>query len=158
MPAPAVPIEDGFEVRKRILVVCVGNICRSPMAEVLFRHHLPGIAVSSAGIAALSGEPMDPTARAVLEAHGLDGRRHVARQLHDSLVLRADLVLGMEAAHVDGIRREVPRAAERTFLLDAWGRQEDIPDPFGQQRPAFEHAYDMIDAAVKAWLPRLDAV
>lgn len=158
VPAPAIRVEDGFKVRKRVLIVCIGNICRSPTAEVLFRHHAPEVIVSSAGIAALSGEPMDPMALAVLDEHGLDGRHHVARQLHDSLILQADLVLGMEPAHVDGIKRGLPSAAGRTFLLDAWRRQEGIADPFGQQRPAFEHAYDVIDAAVQAWLPHLDSV
>lgn len=140
---------------QRILVVCVGNVCRSPVAEALFRHHLPRIAVSSAGLAALSGCPMDPAARAVLLSHGLDDDGHRARQLHDGLIERADLILGMEQGHVDSIVRDVPAAAARTFLLDTWLHGRDIPDPFRQPRAAFEDAYRMIDAAVASWLPRL---
>ena len=60
----------------RILIVCVGNICRSPMAEVLLRKHLGGgdeVTVESAGLAALVGHPIDPLAQAVLADHGLSG-------------------------------------------------------------------------------------
>lgn len=99
---------------------------------------------------------MDRTALAVLEEHGLDGSRHVASQLYDNQVFRADLVLGLERAHVDALKAQVPQASERIFLLDR-ERQQDIPDPFRQPRPAFEKAYAMIDAAVKDWLPRLSA-
>lgn len=124
---------------------------------MLFRHHLPDLDVSSAGIGALDGRPMDPTALAVLEAHGLDGSAHVARRLDDALIARADLILGMEQVHVASIVRHAPHATGRIFLLDKWGQGRDIPDPFRQQRPAFEHVYTMIDAAVQAWLPYLRA-
>lgn len=127
------------------------------MAEMLFRHYSPGLAVASAGICALGGNPMDPTALAVLHEHGLDGRDHVARQLHGGLTLSADLILGLEQSHVDTLGQLVPQADGRIFLLDQWRNQADIPDPFGQPRPAFETAYHMIDAAVQAWLPHLSS-
>ncbi len=141
---------------QRILVVCVGNICRSPTAERLFQHYLPNATVSSAGIGALVGKPMDPTALAVLEEHGIDGGGHKARQLDDALIREADLILGMEQSHLDTIARRAPHATGRVFLLDKWGQQKNIPDPYRQQRPAFEHVYTMIDRAVQGWLPYLD--
>lgn len=59
---------------KNILIVCVGNICRSPTAEALFAHRLSGqgLTISSAGIGALVGNPMDKTAHEVLQDHGLE--------------------------------------------------------------------------------------
>lgn len=145
--------EGGRSVLPKIHVVCVGNICRSPMAEILFRHYVPRLSVSSSGLGALSGCPMDSTALAVLDEHGLDGRGHIASQLHDNLIFRADLVLGMEMAHVKAMKDQVPQASERIFLLG----QQDVPDPFRQPRSAFIEAYRMIDLAVKAWVPRLYA-
>lgn len=147
--------EDEHEVLQRILVVCTGNICRSPTAEALFRHYVPGLTVSSAGLGALSGSPMDPMARAVLEMHGLDGSMHMARQLYVRLIAQADLVLGMEQAHVDSIKKDAPDASRRIFLLGQWQQPSDIPDPFGQPPSAFDDAYQMIDAAVQSWLPHL---
>jgi protein-tyrosine phosphatase len=140
---------------QRILVVCVGNICRSPTAEVVLRHYLPHLVISSAGLAALSGQTMDPTALAVLQANGLDGSGHIARQLYDRLIRQADLVLGMEQNHVETIQRQAPEAIGRIFMLDKWGDQQDIPDPYRQPRANFEHVYGMIDAACQAWLPYL---
>lgn len=99
---------------------------------------------------------MDPTASTVLQEHGLDGSGHIASQLYDNLIFKADLVLGVESAHVKILKDQVPQASERIFLLDRWG-QKDIPDPFRQQRPAFDRVYDMIDAAVNAWLPHLSS-
>lgn len=147
--------EDRYEVFQRILVVCVGNICRSPTAEILFRHHLPNIQVSSAGLNALVGHTMDATAQALLEEHHMDGSRHVARQLDDDMIRDAELILGMERAHIDTIVRRTPHAMGRALLLGQWIGQREITDPYQQQRPAFEHVYQLIDSAVLAWAPYL---
>lgn len=141
----------------RILVVCVGNICRSPTAELLFRHHMPELQVRSAGLHALVGQGMDATARLLVEEHGMDGSRHVARQLDDTMIRDADLILAMERSHVDTIVRRSPHAMGRTMVLNKWADRRDIPDPYRQQRPAFEHVYRLIDAAVQGWAPYLQA-
>ncbi|HET7299510.1 MAG TPA: low molecular weight protein-tyrosine-phosphatase [Oleiagrimonas sp.] len=142
---------------QRILVVCVGNICRSPTAEILFRHHLPNIHISSAGINALVGRPMDATAQALLAEHHLDGSQHVARQLDEGMIRDADLILAMERTHIDSIVRRAPHAMGRTVLLGKWLEQREIADPYQQQRPAFEHVYQLIDTAVHAWKPYLQS-
>lgn len=141
----------------RILIVCVGNICRSPTAEILLRHRLGHAAgsVQSAGLAARAGTPMDATAQAVLADHGHDGSAHRARPLDDAMLREADLVLAMEPAHVDAIVERAPHARGRVMLLGRWQDERSIPDPFRQQRPAHEHVYALIDECVDAWLPYL---
>ncbi|HEY4089982.1 MAG TPA: low molecular weight protein-tyrosine-phosphatase [Luteibacter sp.] len=143
---------------QKILITCIGNICRSPTAEYLFRHRLgegSKIQVSSAGLGALTGHPIDASALELLREHGIDGSAHRARQLDRSLLRSADLVLAMERDHVGSITRMAPEASGKVFLLDRWLVGQDIPDPFRQSRPAFEHVYTLIDNSVNSWMKYL---
>jgi len=144
-------------VFKRILVVCVGNICRSPTAEYLLRHRLSsaGASIESAGLGALVGKPMDATAMQLLSEHGVDASAHQARQLTPTMLREADLVLAMERDHVARMMRMAPEASGKVMLLDRWVQGEDVADPYRQSREAFEHVYEMIERAVSAWLPYL---
>jgi protein-tyrosine phosphatase len=141
----------------RILIVCIGNICRSPTAEFLFRRAFAGrgIECGSAGLGALVDKPMDPLAQALLAEHGMDGSAHRARQLTPALLREADLVLAMEQGHIASMRRLAPEASGKVMLLDKWGAGQDIPDPYRQQRAAFEHVYDLIERGVAGWQPYL---
>jgi protein-tyrosine phosphatase len=141
-------------VFNRVLTVCIGNICRSPTAEYLFRQRLAprGIQLSSAGLGALAGHPMDATALQLLTEHDIDGAAHRARQLTPAMLREADLVLGMEKSHVAAMVRLAPEASGKIFLLDKWVQGRDIPDPYRQQRIAFEHVYDTIVQGVDSWL------
>jgi protein-tyrosine phosphatase len=141
-------------VFKRVLTVCIGNICRSPTAEYIFRQRLAprDIQLCSAGLGALAGHPMDATARQLLTEHGIDGEAHRARQLTPAMLREADLVLGMEKSHVAAMTRLAPEASGKIFLLDKWLQGRDIPDPYRQQRVAFEHVYGMIVRGVDSWL------
>jgi len=137
----------------RVLIVCVGNICRSPMAESALRHRLAGeaIVVESAGLAALVGNPIDPLAESVLVEHGLSAKHHVARQVDASLIGAADVVLAMDRRHVSAILALAPHARGKTFLLGRWQGDIEIADPYGQPRDVFEQTYRMIDEAVGSW-------
>lgn len=104
----------------RILLVCSGNICRSPMAEQLLRIGLDGVDVSvaSAGTIAWVGEPMDSDARAIAERLGVtDAAAHVARRLDAASVRDADLVLALAREHEGAIVELVPGATRSTFTL-----------------------------------------
>ena len=138
---------------KRILTVCIGNICRSPTAEYLLRQKLSGrgISVDSAGLGAMEGYPVDVTAMQLLAEHGIDTAAHRARKLMPVMLREADLVLGMERSHVHAMIRLAPEASGKIFLLDKWLLGRDIPDPYRQQRPAFEHVYGMIEQGVDSW-------
>ncbi|MGH8086409.1 MAG: low molecular weight protein-tyrosine-phosphatase [Lysobacter sp.] len=142
---------------RRVLLVCVGNVCRSPTAEVLLRRrcHGGGIAVESAGLGALVGNPIDPLAEAVLAEHGLSGATHVARQLTAAMVDTADIVLVMEAPQRGAIQALSAPAADRTFLLGKWHGEVDIPDPYRQRLAVFRDVYWMIDKAVNSWCMHL---
>ncbi len=140
----------------KLLFVCVGNICRSPTAEILMRARLgdrPGVEVASAGLQALVGRPIDPTAAGLLREGGHDPDAHRARQATPSVLAAADLVLVMEQAHLTRIAREVPQVSGKTFLLGKWRGGREVPDPYRQHREAFEHVHRLIDDCVGAWVP-----
>lgn len=139
---------------KRILTVCIGNICRSPTAEYLLRQQLKArnVQLASAGLGALAGHGMDESALQLLAEHGIDGAAHRARQLTPAMLREVDLVLGMETSHVHAMTRLAPEASGKIFLLDKWLLGRDIPDPYRQQRPAFEHVYELIEQGVHSWL------
>ena len=142
---------------KRILLVCVGNICRSPTAEYLLRERLAAgdFEVTSAGLGAVVGRPMDTTAAKVLLEHRIDGSRHRGRQVNADLLRQSDLILVMEKSHAASIARTVPEVSGKVFLLGKWQSDIDIPDPYGQPRAAFDQAYHQIDKAISSWLPYL---
>jgi protein-tyrosine phosphatase len=143
----------------RILVVCVGNICRSPMGEYLLRQklaHRPEITVESAGISALVNKPADSMALTLLEENGVNAGEHRARQATETLLGQADLILAMEEGHLRQLHKMAPQVRGKTFLMGKWIGDREVPDPYKQQRPAFEHAYKLIDQATDAWLKYLD--
>lgn len=145
----------GVFVFRNVLFVCVGNICRSPTAARVMQHKLGdrGIDVASAGLRAMVDRSIDPMAAQLLADHGLDPAGHKARQLSADVVGQADLVLVMERRHQADMMRSLPQASGKTFLLGKWLDDLEIPDPYGQQLPAFEHVYGLIDRCVASWLP-----
>lgn len=142
---------------KKILIVCIGNICRSPTAESLMRDALAqvDIEVKSAGLAALVDSPIEPTASAVLLEHGHVPIEHKGMQLTSQSVNWADLILVMEKRHMAGVLNIAPEARGKVLLLGKWQDDREISDPYRQGKPAFVHAYALIEEAVNAWTQRL---
>jgi protein-tyrosine phosphatase len=141
----------------KILVVCIGNICRSPTVEALLKSRLAhrGIDVSSAGLGALVDKPMDSTALEVLREHGGDHPDHKGRKLTREMLQQADIVLTMEQGHVESIARMAPEVRGKTFLLGKWQNNQEIPDPYRQQKVAFEHVYRLMTQGVDSWSQKL---
>jgi protein-tyrosine phosphatase len=139
---------------KSVLVVCIGNICRSPMGEALIAAALPQLEVASAGVGALVGQPADPIARQLMAERGLDIEAHRARQLTNLMCQQADLILVMDEEQRLQINQRYPLTRGKLFRLGEVARV-DIPDPYRLGRPAFEQALQLIDAGASAWVERI---
>lgn len=137
-----------------IMFVCTGNICRSPMAEYMFRRraeHRLGWHSCSAGTMAVYGLPASPPAVAVLADEGIDLTPHHSRPLTPELVDAARLVVVMAALHGDQLRGRFPDAAGKLFLIrhfDPDGGGRDVDDPIGLPVARYRQVRDEIDAAL----------
>ena len=138
-----------------ILVVCVGNICRSPVGERLLLAHMPGAKVSSAGLGALGGHGPDATAQEVAAGHGISLKGHIARQFTAELAAAQDLILVMEPGHRQEIGRIAPQLLGKTMLFDHWTGAKGIADPYRLSREFHELTFVAIEAAGQAWAARL---
>lgn len=145
------------EVFERVLIVCIGNICRSPCAQILLEEAIAGsgVKVASAGLAAKVGQPIEASTRSVLLEHRHALPEHRARQLDGAMLQAADLVLAMERRHIEHIHHMAPEARGKTFLLGKWQGELEIADPYRRDRTAFEQAYRDIEKGVEAWAKRL---
>jgi protein-tyrosine phosphatase len=136
-----------------ILVVCAGNICRSPTAEYILKNKLDGksIEVASAGLTALVGKPAESTALEIASQQGVDLTPHFGQQLSSKLITQYSLILVMEQRHLTDIHSQYPEARGKTFLLGKWIGDKEIPDPYRKSQEAFEHVYQLIEQACVAW-------
>lgn len=113
----------------RILTVCTGNICRSPVAERLLQAALgDGVQIRSAGVRALVGAPIDPAMVTLLDGQGVRADGFAARRLAPAEVRGAGLVLAMTRAHRAQIVEAVPSALRRCFTLLEFARIAGSPD------------------------------
>lgn len=143
---------------ERILVVCTGNICRSPIAEYLIRDSQVranrNVDVRSAGVGALVGEPADDVAITMMHARGIDLAPHRAQQATLALCRWAELVFVMEVHHRDALIDIDPAVRGKTFLLGHWQKNE-IPDPYRRAQFAWDEAFRLIEQGVAEWGRRL---
>ena len=141
---------------KTILFLCTGNVCRSPMAEGLFRHAVKGrgeFRILSAGIGAVDGDlPTHHSVNAMREI-GIDISGQRSRALTADLVKQADLILGMTHSHTDTVALLYPKAAEKTFLLREFDEtlepyEKDISDPIGSPYHIYVECRDQIEQGI----------
>lgn len=139
---------------RRILVVCTGNVCRSPAAQALLAHALPGRSIASAGTAAIGGMAVDPVMNAMFAERGFDLSAHRARLIDDRASRRADLILVMETAHRHLIERTYPTTRGRVYRLTE-RYQTDVPDPYRRSRHVYDYATKLIELGVAHWAARI---
>ena len=142
---------------RSILFICTGNSCRSVMAEGLMRKYLKAlgkdyIVVRSAGVSALGGfGPTEETIE-VMKAEGIDVSGFKSKKANEELIKNSDLILVMEDMHKEFIKKIVPEAASKTYLLKEFLTAKDkdypegrnIPDPIGKPIDFYKLSFEII--------------
>jgi protein-tyrosine phosphatase len=151
---------------RSILFVCLGNICRSPLAEGVFRAVLDergradAYRIDSAGTGGWHlGSPPDPRSMAIAASHGVNISGQKARRIEASDFSRFDLILGMDQSNVEDMRALAPADATgeiQLFLDFATGQAIDVPDPYFGGPDGFSAVYRMVREASERLVDRLE--
>lgn len=138
----------------KILFVCTGNTCRSPMAEGILRSLAKerniNVEVKSVGISVFDGEKASKNTIEAMKKIGIDISEHKASQLHKDLVEEVDLILTLSRSHKEFVLSSYPSSKNKLFTLTeyAYGVEKDIEDPFGRSLSVYEKTRDEIYQAV----------
>ena len=148
-----------------VLFVCMGNICRSPTAEGVFRHHVEAagltgdIEIDSAGTHAYHvGEPPDRRARAAAERRGMSLEGIYARRVSTADFERFDYIIAMDEDNLYRLQQEAPdehKAELRLFLEFSKAPETEVPDPYYGGTAGFERVLDLVDDASRGLLESL---
>jgi len=165
-------VKKAIKGKLKVLFVCTGNTCRSPMAEGILKKMLEdkgvgNLEVSSAGTHGLSNAPASLFAMEVAGDRNIDLSGHRSRRLTPEMIKEADLILAMSQEHLDFISRIDRRVEDRTFLLKAFpqvnsasnkGRNDgvlSIEDPIGRSLDDYERSFVEIEKEIRRILPEL---
>jgi len=144
---------------KRLIFVCSGNICRSPMAEGIAKKQLSEASVSaqviSMGTLGLFGRSASENAVLVCAEHGIDIARHRSQGVSLGILGHADLVVVMEAAHRDFILQRRGELTNVSLFSSFDGGPTDVVDPVGQSRERYEACFARLDSGIAKLVPFL---
>ncbi len=145
---------------QRVLVVCHGNLCRSPFAGARMAQCLPALRVRSAGLAASGDDPAPEAAVRAATRRGVDLGPHRTRPVSDQDVADADLILGMQGRHAAELVRRWPACEARVRLLGDFLPEPPfaIADPWGRDDAFFEAVFVRLEAAVARLAQRIERV
>lgn len=139
---------------KNILMICTGNICRSPMAEYYLKQQLAmssqslDIKVHSAGVGAVIDHPATDEAQTVLKKYNIECLEHRGRQINKQIIEESDLILAAEKGHKYNVLQSFPTACGKIHRIC---ENTDIPDPFRRPMRSFENALEMIIQGLNSW-------
>lgn len=148
----------------KILFVCTGNTCRSPMAEGILRFLTKekdmNLEIKSVGISVYDGEKASKNTIEAMKKIGIDISEHKASQIHRDLVEEVDLILTLSRSHKEFILSNYPSSKNKVFTLTeyTYGVEKDIEDPFGRSLSVYEKTRDEIyQALIQIKIVKLEA-
>ena len=144
---------------ERILIVCAGNICRSPFAEVVMKNLLPQKKISSAGLitepSGLQGTPASKPAQRLAKSLGYSLDSHKAQQSTSFMLRQADLILVMEQEQKQKLQKKSPELTGKILLMSHWSGEHNIFDPYQRDEQAYLESFSKVQEAAKAWAQKL---
>ena len=151
---------------KKILFICTGNICRSPMAEGFFRELMQeqgGYEALSAGLGAIDGASPSVHSVTAMQELGIDITAQRSAQITPEMVAESDYIFGLASGHVDNIIRFFPQARERVFLLREFvealpADRKDIADPIGGDLAIYKVCRNQIKEGITALPTKTPAI